>query len=644
MAGSRFVASAAVVGLMALGMPAGARAQSAAASGAPPGGRVASFAPGAILGVVYDERGAPVPGVVISALGSTTTVAVTDKSGRFEFGTLSPGPYLVRAHLGGYTAARAQTVQVRPGGRETSTILLRRADATPQVLAAGLGLPIVNAQPVDDGGSVSEQQAPDDQAGARDDDRSETAWRIRHARRGILKDAVIPAEIFAADDQPKGGLVPIDFLGRAMGTPARAATSFFADTPFSGQVNLLTTGSFDGPQRLFSADNFARNIAYVRVGAPVGDQADWTVRGALTQSDISAWIIAGSYSTRAFARHRYDVGLSYSTQQYEGGNPLALRDLADGTRNVGTVYAYDGFTLTPALTFSYGGSFARYDYLDDRTLISPRAEITLSPTDHLRFSAAVSRRALAPGAEEFLPPGETGIWLPPQRTFSSIEPGQPFEAERTTHVSVGVERDLGRSTLVVRGFRQHVDDQLLTVFGESPAGEPAATLGHYRVGNAGSADATGCSVELRTVVGGRVHGSLEYSLTNAELIPRPDVRYLLVLEPTLGTAQSERIHDVSASVETDVPETATRVLVLYRVGNGFAGRSTDAPRHTGLDGRFDVQVRQSLPFMNFSNARWEMLVAVRNFFREAVADQSVFDELLVVRPPKRLVGGVTLHF
>jgi hypothetical protein len=48
--------------------------------------------------------------------------------------------------------------------------------------------------------------------------------------------------------------------------------------------------------------------------------------------------------------------------------------------------------------------------------------------------------------------------------------------------------------------------------------------------------------------------------------------------------------------------------------------------------------------MNFSNARWEMLLAVRNFFRENGTEQSVYDELLVIRPPKRVVGGVTLRF
>jgi hypothetical protein len=39
-----------------------------------------------------------------------------------------------------------------------------------------------------------------------------------------------------------------------------------------------------------------------------------------------------------------------------------------------------------------------------------------------------------------------------------------------------------------------------------------------------------------------------------------------------------------------------------------------------------------------------MLLGVRNFFRETSADQSVYDELLVIRPPKRIVGGLTMRF
>ena len=99
-----------------------------------------------------------------------------------------------------------------------------------------------------------------------------------------------------------------------------------------------------------------------------------------------------------------------------------------------------------------------------------------------------------------------------------------------------------------------------------------------------------------------------------------------------------------------MPETSTRVIVLYRISNGFAqagdagARRGSDPIDRPIDARFDVQVRQSLPFMDFSNARFEMLFAVRNFFRDSAPDQSVYDELLVLRPPKRIVGGLTLKF
>lgn len=633
-----FLASAAIAGSMVLLLPTPGRAQGAVRSSLQPAGLGSSFVQGSLLGIVQDDKGAAVPGVVVSLLGKTTTFAVTANDGRFEFSLLAPGPYIVRASLAGYTAPKSQTIQIRAGGIATQASLRLRHAGIP-VLEASIGAadapreitpPAVEAEP------------PSTQPG---EDYGEVAWRLRHARRGVLKDVSLPEGILVDDDPAglmTGGFIPVDFLGRAVGTPVRAAGNFFADTPFSGQVNLLTTGTFDSPQQLFSADSLQRNIAFVRLGAPVGDHGDWTVSGALTQADISSWIVAGAYNTRTPDRHGYNVGMSYSTQRYDGGNPLALRDVADGSRNVGTIFAYDSFAVSPALTVAYGATYSRYDYLTTRNLLSPHVELTVSPTDRLRISAELSQRALAPGAEEFLPPGDGGILLPPQRTFSSLEPGQPFEAERTTHMAVGVERDFGASTVGFRAFRQEISDQLVALFGQDLPNEPNTKLGHYLVGNAGDALAEGCRAEFRTVIAGRVHGSVAYTVSNAQLTPAAGLHYVVLLAPSAVRPSAERIHDLSTTIETTVPETATRVLVLYRVSNGFArgaGNGTAA-----VDGRFDVQVRQSLPFMNFSNARWEMLFAVRNFFRESASDQSVYDELLVVRPPKRVVGGVTLHF
>jgi hypothetical protein len=272
--------------------------------------------------------------------------------------------------------------------------------------------------------------------------------------------------------------------------------------------------------------------------------------------------------------------------------------------------------------------------------------LTLSPTASLRVNTSVSRRASAPGAGEFLPPSDNGLWLPPQRTFSSIERDRPFEAERTTNAEATVERDFGSSTLTFRAFSQHVNGQLATLFGsEIPINPVANLMGHYLVGTAGDASAAGWAAGFRTLIASRVRGAVEYTLAGATLIADNDVRYLMLLAPSAVRPTRERIHDLTASVETELPETATRIVVLYRLSNGFAsatnGGEGGAPV---LGGRFDVQVHQQLPFLNFSNARWEMLLAVRNFFRESTSEQSLYDEFLVIRPPKRIVGGVTLHF
>ena len=155
---------------------------------------------------------------------------------------------------------------------------------------------------------------------------------------------------------------------------------------------------------------------------------------------------------------------------------------------------------------------------------------------------------------------------------------------------------------------------------------------------------TGTTVSLRSAIAGRVHGSIAYTAARAQVMPGNDLGYVIVVAPDAGSALPERLHDVATSIETEVPETATRIVILYRVGNGYAHPVKGGRAPTGVDSRFDFQVRQALPFLNFTNARWEMLIAIRNFFREAEPDQSVYDELLAVRPPKRIVGGVTLHF
>jgi hypothetical protein len=138
---------------------------------------------------------------------------------------------------------------------------------------------------------------------------------------------------------------------------------------------------------------------------------------------------------------------------------------------------------------------------------------------------------------------------------------------------------------------------------------------------------------------------VDYSLAEAEWVMdlTADRARLARTMPSALRESNERIHDLTTSLETEFPASATRLVVFYKLNNAYISEEESDSR-PGLDGRWDIQIIQSLPFMNFTSADWEMLVGVRNLFRETFVETSVYDELLVARPPKRLIGGITVKF
>ncbi len=588
--------------------------------------QIASATTGTITGMVLDERGQPLDSVVVSAMGGSTSFAVSDRMGQFTLRSLMPGPYLVRAHLDGYLPARSTMVNVRPSTRTTSTFTLRRQgnSGEPRVIAAGVGITEVTASP---------------SAGSRDD--SETAWRLRHLKRSILKDAATFAEM-PAETERWFITDSLQLLGRAVESSARIAGSLFAHSPLEGQVNFLTTGAFDAPGELLQLER-TRGVTFFAVGAPVGERGDWTVKTALNQGDLSSWILTGNYVTRDPARHRYQFGMSYGLHRYEGGNAAALAAMPEGARNVGAVYAQDEWKVSKHLTVGYGAHYAHYDYLIDPAHFSPRVSVTIEPTDRTRIRTVAIRQVAAPGAEEFLPPSREQV-LPPQRTFAPLT-RRGFQPEDLRHYELAVERVFDGATIGARVFQQRVDDQLVTIFGLRAADSHTGEIGHYFVASAGDADVRGWGVTLTHALAPNVRGSFDYSLADAAWINAPslDRGNLLRSMPSALRNDHERVHDFTTSMATEFPQSATRVFVLYKMNSAYI-RADGSESRPGLDGRWDVQVSQGLPFMNFMSAEWEMLVGVRNLFRESFSETSIYDELLVARPPKRLVGGITVKF
>jgi hypothetical protein len=501
-------------------------------------------------------------------------------------------------------------------------------------MAAGFGLP---------GATLADQpdsETTADSANRDDHPHTETAWRLRHIKRSVLKDS---APIVTVVEQHDAEISSGTLFGRAMGSAASFATTFFTDLPFSGEVNVLTTSAFL-PGDLFSGDLLPRNVAYLAIGAPT-PAGDWSVRAAMSQGDLSSWIVAGSFQSRGEATHAYRFGYTYSTQDYLGGNPAALAAVTDGSRNVGELYAFDRLPLTQTMSIEFGGRYGRYDYLRPGGLFSPKVGLTFEPLKNTRVTATIAQKMLAPGAEEFVASETPGPWLPPERTFAPLGgPGSinEFSVERARYLDFTVEHDFASNySLGVRRFYQNVDDQLATLFGLKVPDGPQS-VGHYYVANAGSLGADGWAVRLSSMAGKRISGSIDYSVTRARWLGRGDMAAIAGWAPAVIRPETEDLHDVTTSVSTEIPETSTRVFVLYKINTGFTRSDASLP-HPGLDARFDIQVNQALPF-DLAGTKWEVLVGLRNLFRDPNDPGSVYDELLVLRPPKRVVGGFLVRF
>ncbi len=613
---------------------AGAWAQ--APRGASPVSVQVSMRAGVVSGVVRDSLGQVVPGVAVTAIGTTQAQAKTDSTGQFRL-PLVPGDYILRATRAGYVSPYRESIRIRASAQLERNITITRQPGLPerQVLLASTGMRLADPGR---GDSVEDAEtAPSPKA------ESLHAWYLRYLPRTVLRDGGGPAG--TGDLRTDFRYLP-SFLDWAVAGSARAATTFFSDTDFSGQVNVLTTSAMSAT-RGWTSDHWPRGVAYLAVGAPVGTHGDWRIRGALSAGGLASWVMLGEYEARDARTHAFRMGMSYGAQQYAEGTGPALLKVAESTRTLATVYVFDRWRARPGLEIDYGLRTDRYDYVVGRTFLSPRAGVRLGVLPRTFVTASASSAVVAPGVDEFLPPPSSGPWLPPDRTFSALVSGSPFQPERVQRFEVGAEREFGvigqSRTVGVRWFHEATRDQLATMFGLDAAG----SVGHYYVATAGDVTLNGWAVRASGSVTSRVRATLDYSISHASWQFGPQASAIAAVMPSALRPERERLHDLTSTLEAQIPETDTYLLVAYRMNSAFS-RPDAFGIEPVLDGRFHVQLRQALPFQPISGGKIEVLMSVNNLFRDpqtgGAFGGSFYDELLTVRTPRRVLGGVQVRF
>lgn len=572
----------------------------------------ASASHGRIQGTVRDQAGKTVSDASVVAMGTTFASVRSDGTGRFVL-ALPPGEYVLRATRDGYVSTFREPVRVQSSVKLERNITLLREDTLEAIQAVGAAA------------ATSETHA-----------HSALAWRLRHLRRSVLRDMAPAAGVPAEEKSASTELKPRSMLDAY----ARAASAYFLQTDFSGQLNWLTTGSLD-LSRTGPGASMSGSVAYLAVGAPVGVHGNWSVRGALTAGEPSSWVMLGQYAATRRHTHAFTVGVSYGALRPGGTDPSTLSVASREGRTAGSVYGRDRWRIRPGIEVDYGLRADVYDYLATSHLFSPSLGARVTVLDRTRLTVEGAQHMIAPGADEFLPPASDGLWMPPGRTFSALGRNAPMRAEQVRRVAVGVERDFGpddtATTVKVLRFHEETRGQLITLFGLGNAG-----ASHYFSSAAGDVHVDGWTLGVSGRLGPHVQGTVDYSLADAVWNRQAGVWRTRRIAPSAVRSGEERLHDLSALVSAEFSRTSTRVSLAYRFNSGYS--PDPETRDASARSRFDVEVRQALPYQPIRGGRLEALVGFRNLFRDLHEPGSMFDELLTIAPPTRFVGGLQVRF
>jgi carboxypeptidase family protein/TonB-dependent receptor-like protein len=541
---------------------------------------------GGVLGWVEDSRGMPVSGAVISLFrggaGGAGLVTLSDSAGRFFLPSLPAGSYTLRALRAGHVPAPMRQVVVLPNQDATFTVSL-----TPLSDAAA---------------RTSEAKA----STAEEDAASETKWLLRHKRRSVLEARREgPAETEV--DHPE---------------EARLLASFLPD--LDGTVEVMASPSVVGMGP--GDDREPGSLSVLRLKGRIAESGRWSLGGVMAERESTTWRMAGEFAIEAMEGHELRAATGYGSR-YVRAQEFAVEGLHD--RGVGTLSLEDRWQITEGVTASVGGRFSYVGFLGDTNHFDPSASLEIQSADQTTFRGSVYARTVAPGGDILT---LNSLASAPAMNFAVLD--GTLRAERLTRYELAMDQQLGGTSVGAYTFYEGVRDQLVNAF------EGAEETRALHIFNAGSVSTGGVGLTVGRCFGDSIRGSMSYAYGRSwREAPLPDAN-----DEFAGFAhQDGNFHDLAARVETVFQGTDTRVVAYYRLNRMMP--DVEERSHTALTNRrFDVQLSQGLPFLGaFTRADWNFLLAVRNVFYET-SEGALMDEVAVINPPKRVLGGISVRF
>jgi hypothetical protein len=207
-------------------------------------------------------------------------------------------------------------------------------------------------------------------------------------------------------------------------------------------------------------------------------------------------------------------------------------------------------------------------------------------------------------------------------------------AQRLHRYGFEVSAPLGRTTVVAHLHQEDVRNQLLASF------VPTSDGGHLvETRDGGGVFTRGVGFTVTRRLGRTLAGTVTYTWGRSW---RPDPGS----PGDSGRSLRGNFHDVVARVETIFDWSGTRLAAYCRLNtlDPAVVRGLPIEPSDGFAPRFDIQLAQRLPLLaSLTRADWEFLLSFRNLFYEE-GEAGTLDELAVVNPQKRVLGGVSVRF
>ena len=353
--------------------------------------------------------------------------------------------------------------------------------------------------------------------------------------------------------------------------------------------------------------------------------------------DLPSAVLRGVYS------HRLPDGsgptMAVTVRRFAPSDP----SLHDAALQALALTTGDDLSVGDILELRFGSQLQTIQFLGHVTALQPYGSLDFHPSPNTVLEYAYTTSLPNQRTEDTLDTSADMAEASPRVSINNFA----TKLERAHHQELSVSRRVGKNSVQLAAFHDHVANTTLIGTGEvSAAGGfvlPDAYSGTFSY-SGNTLDANGLRVVLGHKFCADLTATLDYAYGGVLDLAKPDVE----LQDAAKWISTERRHALAAKLSGVLPASHTRWIASYRWVNGSALTPVDmfnaSPGQS--DPFLNLFIRQPIPTLGFLPAHMEALVDLRNLLAQGYVPVIGQDgqTVYLVQSARAIRGGVTITF